>query len=255
MRKLIIATALAVGTAGLATVAAPAQAGVPWLVTIKADATQVTLGDTVSFSGKVTPGGKAAGLKVVLQEKSARGWKAQDTDKLNAKGRYHLSDKPTINTSRQYRVVMPATGSRAQGLSPKVKVAVFGWSSLYDQAMVNPDGMSRTPSVNLNGAAYKKSISATWTGQTSVEFNLNHLCTAVKGVFGINDNSESGAQSTLSALADGTQVYTHTFAVGEKASKRIELNSPLKLKLTALSEVPGVRGLGAIGAPQILCTR
>jgi phosphohistidine swiveling domain-containing protein len=52
VRTLVIATALAVAVAGLADLAAvagPAQAGVPWLVTLKADATQVTLGQTVTF--------------------------------------------------------------------------------------------------------------------------------------------------------------------------------------------------------------
>ena len=106
-------------TAGLAAVAAPAQAGVPWLVTVKADAHPGHLGQTVSFSGKVTPGGKAAGLKVVLQEKAARAGRASDTDKLNARGRYHLSDKPTVNTSRQYRVVMPGHGAHAKGDEPE----------------------------------------------------------------------------------------------------------------------------------------
>ena len=255
MRKLVIATALAVGTAGLAAVAAPAQAGVPWLVTVKADATQVNLGQTVSFSGKVTPGGRAAGLKVVLQEKLPKGWKAQDTDKINARGRYRVSDKPTANTTRQYRVVMPATGQHAQGVSPKVKVAVYGWSNVSEHAAVNQSGMSSVGSVNLNGVTYPNSLDAFWTSASSIEFNVNHLCIALKGTFGIDDNSETGAQSTVSALADGTQVYTHTFAVGEKSLQRIDLDSPLKLKFTALSVVAGVNGLGAIGSPQILCTR
>ncbi len=257
MRKLVIATALAVGTAGLATVAGPAQAGVPWLVTVTASSTQVTLGQTVSFSGKVTPRGKAAGLTVVLQQKagSAKAWKTQDTDRLSPRGVYHLSDKPTTNTSRQYRVVMPANGAHAKGVSPKVKVEVYGWSNLFDHPAVNRNDMYPVESVNLNGVAYKKSIKALFTGQTSIEFNLNRLCIGLKGTFGIDDLSETGAQSTVSALSDGTQVYTHTFAVGQKEVKQVDLASPLKLKLTALSVVPNARGLGAIGTPQILCTR
>jgi hypothetical protein len=255
MRKLVIATALALGTAGLASVAAPAQAGVPWLVTVKADATQVTLGQTVSFSGKVTPGRQAAGLKVVLQEHAAKGWKDQDTDRINARGRYHLSDKPTANTSRQYRVVMPATGAHAKGTSAKVGVAVYGWSKLTDHPWVNAAGMGPISSVNLNGVSYPTSLGTNWTSESSIEFNVNRLCIALKGTFGIDDTSETGAQATVSAISDGTQVYTHTFAVGEKSVQRIDLDSPLKLKFTALSVVAGVDGYGAIGTPQILCTR
>jgi hypothetical protein len=255
MRKLVIATALAVGAAGLAAVAAPAQAGVPWLVTVKADATQVSVGQTVSFSGKVTPGARAAGLKVVLQERVGKRWKGQDTDKLSARGRYHLSDKPTVNTSRQYRVVMPATGAHAKGISPNVKVEVYDWSKLIDHDSVNAEGIFPISSLNMNGVSYPSSLTTNWTDATSIEFNVNRLCIALKGTFGIDDRSETGAQATVSALADGTQVYTHTFAVGEKAVQRIALDSPLKLKFTALSAVTGVHGFGAIGTPQILCTR
>jgi hypothetical protein len=257
MRTLVISTALAVATAGLATVAGPAHAGVPWLVTVKADATQVTLGRTVSFSGKVTPVGGAAGLKVVLQEKAGPGkpWRTQRTAKVGAAGRYHLSDKPTVNTVRQYRVVMPATPAHVRGVSPAVRVKVYGWSKLSDHAPVNENGLNFQSSVNLDGVAYPNSIRAFWADPTSVEFNVDHLCVALKGTFGIDDDSETGAQATVSAFADGTQVYTHTFAVGEKAVQRIALDSPLKLKLSALSMVPDVHGFGAVGTPQILCTR
>jgi hypothetical protein len=257
MRSFVITTALAVATAGLAAVAAPAQAGVPWLVTIKADATQVTVGQTVSFTGKVTPSGKAAGLKVVLQEKAGAGkpWKVQHAVKVGALGRYHLSDKPTVNTSRQYRVVMPGTAQHARGVSSPVTVKVYGWSKLTAHPYVNPDSMYPVASVNLNGVAYPKSISAQSVNPASVEFNVDHKCISLKGTFGIDDRSETGAQSTVSALSDGTQVYTHTFAVGEKAAQKIALDSPLKLKLTADSVVSGVRGYGAIGTPKILCTR
>ena len=255
MRKLVIVTALAVATAGLAAFAAPAQAGVPWLVTVKADAQQVTVGHTVTFTGQVTPAGKAAGLKVILQEKGPKGWVTQRADKLNARGRYHLTDKPTVNTSRRYRVVMPSTGAHAQGVSPKVKVDVFGWSKLFDHPWINSDDLTPVGSINMDGVTYKKSLDAQWTGTTSLEFNVNHLCIALKGTFGIDDDSETGAQATISALSDGTQVYTHTFAVGQKAVKRIDLDSPLKLKFTAQSIVPKVAGYGAVGTPQILCTR
>ena len=150
---------------------------------------------------------------------------------------------------------MPATGQHAMGVSPKVTVAVYGWSKLYDHPSVNQNNLDPRDPVNLDGVTYPKSLAAGWTGDTSIEFNVNRLCIALKGTFGIDDDSETGAQSTVSALSDGTQVYTHTFAVGEKAVQRIDLDSPLKLKFTALSVVAGVDGYGAIGTPQILCTR
>ncbi len=256
MRKLVITTtALTMAAAGIVA-AAPAQAGVPWLVTVKANTTQVTLGHAVTFTGRVTPAAAAAGHQVTLQVKAVgKPWKSEATKTVGAAGRYHLSVKPTVNTARQYRVVMPTTSQHARGVSPAVRVKVYGWSKLYDHAAVNADGMDRDNSINLNGVTYPKSIGAFWTDQTSIEFNLDHRCVALKGTFGIDDDSETGAQSTVTALADGTQVYTHTFLVGQKAVKQVAIDSPLKLKLTALSVVPQVSGYGAVGTPQVLCTR
>ena len=255
MRKLVIATALAVGTAGLAAVAAPAQAGVPWLVTVKADATQVTLGQTVSFTGKVTPGGRAAGLKVVLQEKVAKA----------LEGPGHRQDRrpgplpPLGQADRQHHAPVPrghaGHGSARQGREPQGQ----GHGLRLEQALRPPVGQPEQHEPEGPGQPGRRHVPE--VARRGLDRRIVHrvqrrpLCIALKGTFGIDDNSETGAQSTVSALSDGTQVYTHTFAVGEKSVQRIALDSPLKLKFTAHSVVAGVDGYGAIGTPQILCTR
>jgi hypothetical protein len=258
MRKLVIAAALTIGTAGLAALPSAAQAGGgAWLVGIHADNVQVKVGDTIHFTGKVRPAGAAAGHKVELQEKfrADKPWKTKDTSKVNSSGHYVLTETPTVNTVRKYRVLMPATPHHAKGISPTIEVKVYGWSALFDHTYVNPNNMYPTSSVNLNGTTYDKSILATWTGQTSVEFNLNHKCLALRGTFGISDNSETGAQSTVNAEADGTQFYTHTFDLGETDFQKFQLDSPLKLKLSAESMVSGVDGYGAIGSPDVYCVQ
>jgi hypothetical protein len=258
MRKIIIAAAaLAVGTTGLAAVQGPAAAGVPWQVTVKAKSTQIKLGDKLVFTGKVGPAGASAGHKVLLQEKfkPTRPWNTQDTARVDNRGHYKLTDVPKFNTERKYRVVMPATSKHAKGISSSVDVKVYGWTKLYAHPYVNPDNMFPTANLNLNGTSYPKSIVANWTGLSSIEFNVDHKCTALRGTFGVSDDSETGAQSTLTAESDGTQIYTNTLSLGQTDFKKIALDSPLKLRFTAQSVVAGVQGYGGVGTPEILCVQ
>jgi hypothetical protein len=258
MRKLVIAaTAAALGTTGLGAVQAPADAGIGWQVTVKASSTQVKVGHRLVFTGKVGPRRAAAGHQVTLQEKfkPGRPWKTQHVATTDAKGHYRLVDRPTVNTDHKYRVLMPATPHHARGVSSVIDVKVYGWSKLVAHPYVNARSMLPTSSVNLNGTSYPKSVVATWTGAASVEFNLNHKCTALRGTFGVSDNSQTGAQSTVTAQSDGTQIYTKTLSVGQTDVARILLDSPLKLKLTSQSVVAGAYGFGALGTPEILCVR
>jgi hypothetical protein len=258
MRTLAIAAAaLALGTTGLAAVQGPATAGVPWQITVKTADTQVKLGHTFTVIGKVGPRHAAVGHKIVLQEKfkPTAPWKTQDTTRVDTRGHYTLKDKPTVNTERKYRVVMPAISGHAKGISSTLDVKVYGWTKLFSLPDVNPRQMFPTASLNLNGTSYPKSIVANTTGTTSIEYNVNHKCTALRGTFGVSDSSETGAQATITAESDGTQIYTNTLALGQTDFQRLALASPLKLRFTAQSMVPSVAGFGGIGTPEALCVQ
>lgn len=258
MHKLVIgAAALAIGTTALAATQAPADAGVGWQVTVKVSSTKVKVGDKLVFTGRVGPSRAAAGLRVTLQErfKPGKPWAKQGSATVDTRGHYRLVDKPSVNTEHRYRVVMPATSHHARGVSSTVDVKVYGWSNLTSHPYVNANSMYPVTTLDLNGTAYPKSVVARWTGATSVEFNLDHKCTALRGTFGVGDNSESGAQSTVAVESDGTQVYTKTLALGQTDLKKIALASPLKLRLSAQSVVAGVNGYGGVGTPQILCVQ
>jgi hypothetical protein len=258
MRTLAIAaTALALGTTGLAAVQGPATAGVPWQITVKTANTQVKLGDRFVVTGKVGPRSAAAGHKVVLQEKfkPTAPWKTQDATKVDTTGHYTLKDKPTVNTERKYRVVMPATSKHAKGISSTLDVKVYAWTKLYSLPDLHTRQMFPTASLNLNGTTYPKSIVATSVGPASIEYNVNHKCTALRGTFGVSDSSETGGQATITAESDGAQIYTNTLALGQTDFQKLALASPLRLKFTAQSIVPGVAGLGGIGTPEALCVQ
>src|SRR5262249_37292188 len=142
MRKLIAAGALALGTAALPLT--PAHAGSTWVVSVRASATTIDVKHQVTFTGTVRPTSKAAGEKVLLQEKSKPGkpWVTQKKATIGRSGKYQVSDKPTRNTQHAYRVVMPATDKHAKGVSKTVKVTVYAWTNLDTIEAVNDNGMS-----------------------------------------------------------------------------------------------------------------
>ncbi len=257
MRKLVATGVMALGVATLPMTAA--HASTAWTVGIKASVTDVVAGHAVTFTGRVRPGSAAAGKKVVLQEKYEPGasWKTQTRAKVNRHGRYSVSDTPTQNTLHAYRVVMPATGRHAKGVSKAVRVTVYSWTDLIGIDHVNDNSMY-FGTVDINGTSYPSSVYAGASGQaTSIEFNVGHHCTKLRGTFGISDDSTTGGQAEVGVLADGSSVYDKTFDLGQSESATIALDKPLKLKLTATdtSTTTGTFGLGAFGTPEVLCTQ
>lgn len=256
MRKFVAAGAMALGIAALPVTVA--HAGSPWIVGIKASSTTVTAGHKVFFTGTVWPKAAAAGDKVLLQEKFKPGkpWVTQRKATIGGKGKYALWDRPSVNTRHAYRVVMPATKRHHRGVSATIKVAVYSWQYLSKLSWSNNYGV-RQGTVDINGKSYKHSVFASYTyGHPYREYNLDHKCTKVRATFGISDDSTTGGQATVGVLSDGTNVYSHTFDLGEKQQKTIAIAKPLKLRLESTSTGGGsTRGYGAFASAQALCTR
>jgi hypothetical protein len=257
MHKLVAVGAIALGIATLPVTAAHAKA--TWLVTVKASHSTVNVGQKVTFTGSVKPGGKAAGQKVVLQERFKPGakWQDQTKDKINSSGKYSLSDRPTANTRHAYRVVMPAVGSHSKGVSRTIQVTAYGWVDLTGFAGINGHGMT-SGSVDINGKTYDHSVRSSQPNSTgSIEYNLSHQCDAMRSTFGISDGSTTGGQAEVGVLSDGTSVYDKTFDLGQAEKKTIALDTPLKVKLTATDTnvASDTNGFGAFGDAEVHCTK
>jgi hypothetical protein len=264
MRRLIVATALALAAGGLTTPVASAQAGAPWLVTIHVDTAQATMRHTFRFTGKVTPRAPAAGLKVVLQKKRAgmdKPWRAFTSDKIDSRGHYLLKSKPTANTVRKYRVVVPASAAHARGVSSVLTVKVYGWSRLTLRPSVNQSFLDPVASVSIAGVDYPASLEARIvhpdgpiTG--SVEFGLDGQCIAFRGTFGLSDSSDEGAEAYVAASADGVEWFSEAFAGDFTRPNSIMFKTPpLKIGFETGSYLDGLDGLGAVGTPKVLCIR
>jgi len=257
IRSVAIAAAL-VATALIVPGPAQASSKPHWRVTVHANKATVTAGHKVWIHGKVAR--SAAGRLVRLQERLAvdQRWKNQRDALVRRDGTYTTYDAPTANRRHYYRVVMPATHTRKRGVSAKVVVDVFRWTTLTTIPAVNEKYLYPETSVSIDGVTYPSSLEATMyegspTAQ-SVEFNLDHQCTAFRGTFGISDDSESGSRASVQASADGTAWYDHTFAVGESQQRSFTFAAPpLKLRFATASLVDGLDGLGAVGTPQVYC--
>lgn len=257
MRNLIAATASAAALGlGLAAVPTAAHAGSTWLISMKASTNQVTVGHKVVFTGTVHPKAAAAGEKVVLQEKSKPGkpWVDQTKATVADNGTYRVVDRPATNYVHKYRVVIPATSKHDKGTSPSATVKVYDWSNLRDHDWVNDSGMYFGP-VDMNGTTYPSSVYAAYYESQSIEFNLDHKCIKMRSTFGISDASTTDGQAEVDVQSDGTQVYTHTFDLGQSKAATVALDKPLKLRLAAhnTSTADGVVGYGAFGTAQVLC--
>lgn len=263
MRTMIGGVALASVVAGLAlSVTGPAEAAgrTPWHVTIHANRTTATVGQKVWLTGRVARA--ASGRLVRLYERSSTGqsWRYQRNALVHRDGTYTTYDKPTTNRQRMYRVVMPRTKHHRRGVSASVVVDVYRWTSLTTLPAVNEVGFDPQASVSIDGVSYPSSLEAAIyhypdapTSQ-SVEFNVNHGCTAFRGTFGLSDDSVSGSQATLTATADGTPWFGQTFALGQSTQNTVTWETPpLKLRFASVSIVDGADGLGAVGTPEVYC--
>ncbi len=257
----VLAAAVVSGVLVAAT--APADAAAhrpPWHVTIKASTTTLTLGQKVVLSGRVNK--SAAGKLVVLQERHKAGatWKDQANALVHRDGHYQVSDRPSVNNRRSYRVVMPATKRHRKGVSGSVAVDVYQWTSLTTLPAVNRVLVDSEPSVSMDGETYPNSLEADVEHYPdaptteSVEFNVNHRCTRFRGTFGLSDDSVDAGQATVTAIADGTPWFNQTFGVGESTRNEITfVTAPLKLRFESSSVIADSDGRGAVGTPEVYC--
>ena len=250
------AAALAVAPLALATpaTAAPAKAG-SYKVTAKVNKT-VAIGKetTVKVKGKVTP--KAAGQKVILQQRvgNKKSWKATGDAKVKRNGTYVLKDVPSTPGKRQYRVLKPASNGLGTGFSPTLDVEVYSWGRLT----ARPAGPLQN--VEFNGATiatdyYSASIVTVTPGTaSSIEYTLGRKCLQLRATYALTDQSASGSSGAATVSADGTVLSSNALAVGTVVEQTVDIEDAFRVRLDlATSATPA--GYAAVASPEVLCTR
>ena len=238
-----------------ATTSAPSAAADAYTVTATANKTTLVLGQRVVITGSVSPG--ASGEKVVLQKryKPKAKWEKERRATISSDGTFKVSDRPTSLKPRWYRVVKPATSSHASGTSGEVRVDVYRWHYVSDLDYHENEWVDYGYTQNINGTAYKKSLAADdGYGTNWIEYNVNRKCIKLRAVYGLDDDSDTGAYGQIEVLGDGNSLYSHNFNLGQSEKKTLDVSNVLRLRLefTALND-DDYYSYGAAGSPRILC--
>ncbi len=249
--------ALAAGSLALTTPtqAAPAKART-YKVTAKANIeVAVAKEDTVKVKGRVTP--KAAGEKVVLQQRvgNKKSWKSTDKVTIKKNGTYVLKDKPTTQGPREYRVLKPGSRGIKKGYSKALPVEVYKWEKL----VFRPSGprVNVEPTGVLIGAEYFGQSLATTVARTpsSVEYTLGRKCTDLRATYALTDSSTTGATGSVTVSADGKVLAAHALSIGAVvADEVLDVTDVFRLKLD-LSTSATPAAVAAVATPEVLCTR
>ena len=261
MRRMFGVVAAATAVAATTLAAPPAHAGRShWRVSIHVARSTVEVGQKIRFTGKVSRAASGRLVKLYERASSDSSWHYQRNALVRRDGSYATYDRPTVNRQRQYRVVMPATQHHRKGVSRTVVVDVYRWTSLTSMTAVNDQDFDAVSSVSMDAVSYPASLAAEifhYQGaptSQAVEYNLGHACTRFRGTFGLSDDSVTGSQATVTALADGTPWFDQSFGVGQSTPNAITwTTAPLKLRFESVSTVDGADGLGAVGTPEVYC--
>lgn len=265
----VVVSAVAAGLAAVPSAAAAEQrathqAKKKFAVTIKASTTELVLGDKITFKGKVTPAGKANGLVATLQKRivGTKKWKPQDTDTINKRGKYHLSDKPTSVQARQYRVVVPAVGKLGKGHSKKVLVTVYRWQDLASVKLRDSSYFRANIDAEIDTVSYSRSLVGQTYGHTGfIDYNLARQCIELKARYGLGDDSDENATALIDVTTDGASRYSRTFALTESTAKTLSLRGAFRLRFAFTTTNPDApdpdyqNGAQAvIASPRVLCS-
>lgn len=252
----LVATAtLAASTLALAapTTAAPAKA-TAYTVTAKINKT-VAIGEEtlLKVKGKVTP--KAAGQKVILQQRvgNKKAWKATGTSRIKANGTYVLKDDPSTAGKREYRVVKPASNGYAKGTSPSLAVEVYSWQKLGYRSPGPITNLQVTGATIATEYYAASLVTQTAAAPASVEYTLGRKCLQLRATYALTDQSVSGSTGSVVLTADGAVRANHALSVGTiVADEVVDIKDAFRIKLD-LTTTAGAQA--AVATPEVLCTR
>jgi hypothetical protein len=250
------AAALALSPLTLATATEAAQArAASYKVTAKINK-DVAIGKETKLKvkGRVTP--KAAGEKVILQQRVGRKrWTATGTAKIRRNGTYVLKDVPSTPGEREYRVLKPASKGVAKGVSKPLAVTVYRWEKLGYRTPGPETNVSQTGAV-IGTDYYAASLVTEVAGTDgAVEFTLGRKCLELRSTYALTDQSPTGSTGSVTVSTDGAVKAVHALAVGTVvADDVIDISDAFRLKfdLTA-SATPAA--ITAVATPEVLCTR
>lgn len=261
--SILTALALAAGTTAALTAptatAAPAAKKAKPAITLKVDKTVVEAGKKVTLKGTIKPKKGTKGDKVTIQQRNGdKPWKTQAKVKVNGKGKFTWSDKPTTGTVRKYRAILPKTKKHAKATSKAVTVTAAQWMNLLEVQWAHSARMD-SKTTRVNGVDYPRSAqNYFWSGATdaSIELNLYRRCYKLKAEVALSDTTVSNSSAKMTLQLDGvTKLTKDVSALGTKLAYNADLTGAYRARLEILSTSGGSDTVAAFLSPQFLCTQ
>ncbi|MFA6298069.1 MAG: NPCBM/NEW2 domain-containing protein [Nocardioides sp.] len=212
-------------------------------------ATVLTLGDTTTVTGQVSP--KAAGKTVTLQRKAGPKWTVIGSKTLTKKSKYRFVLNPDRVGGAQYRVCKAGTARTKAGCSKAQLVSVYRWHYLYDLDSVDDSGAYADDGLFINGTSYKKSIYMYAPGFD--EYNVNRKCAVLQTTLGADDRNTTGSIVNAEILTDGTSRFSRNYGVGQSESVTVDLTNALRLRIESAEVVDEGDDYLGVGSPRIYC--
>lgn len=225
----------------------------PYEVTLKSSTSELVSGKTVTLKGKVEPGAK--GAEVVLQQKGGGNpWKQVDSTTLNKRGKFEFTDTPQTMTAREYRVIKPASGKHAKGVSDPVTVTIYQWHELAQLQARSSEFVSQT-TVSMAGDDYTHSYVGLFSEErntAAVDWNINGDCLKLKATYGMDDVVDEGVAGQIDVIADGDNLHSQSVAFPSAYSSTLDISDVFRLGFDFTGVTADARP--GVGTPRVLCS-
>jgi len=251
-----IAATLAAGLA-VPTATAEQRAGerrAAFQPTLEASSADVVALRWFVLKGTVSPAVK--GTPVILQKKVRnKRWVDEARLRTTKKGTFRYRDQPHVAGVRTYRVVAPAVGGRARGVSAPVTVTVYKWQSLGKLPVRrSTDTWPNRSGGSINGVLYSPVIQGV-VGDTTTEglsdWNLARKCLSLRATVGNGDQSNTDAVATITLAGDATTLYSRSFGLTESEKATFDLTDVFRLTFSWTAAPGGAQAM--LAEPEVLC--
>ncbi|MDR7252707.1 hypothetical protein J2X46_001683 [Nocardioides sp. BE266] len=224
-------------------------------------ASYVEVGDTFRVAGHVRPRAPGATVWLLQRLDGSRRWTRTDSDRLDRRGHFDLTDRPSVPGVRSYRVLMPPANGLRGHRSWSMKVAVLRWERLADQQPWASCGVTLGSTVQIGGVTYPASLVVTgFAGcMPSVTYDLGSRCQTVRATYGFVDGTVlPGAQGQVSLSAGSGTLESYPLAPGGRTFVDQAFEIPgvqrLTINLTTFNnDTTAPLSHVAAGTPEVLC--
>lgn len=219
-------------------------------VSMTVSKTTVLVGTKEHFSGHAS----GSGHKIALQHKAGKTWHNVASHHTDSSGNYKFAFIPAAPGHPTYRVAAINSRGRVTGASPSTRVTVLEWHYLSDLHPLGGSCGYTYGTAEVNGTTYPHTLfleSCNVSGP--YEYNLERKCSTFTAVAGLSDSAPSDAVQEIDISADGNQLFSQQFGLGQSTPVSLHISGNLRLSMDS-TRVSGGGTSPALGNARILCS-